>query len=199
MAERAVLEAVTPGLDVKIMRIGNLMARSIDGEFQINWNTNSFLGLLKAYRIVGSLPYEALSQAVEFSAVNYATRAVLALAQTPPNCVVFHPYNNLVVYFRDIVGALARVGIALEACEATAWDTRYGEALRDLNKARYLLSLFAHNTWDAGQSVEPIATENDYTIAVLDRLGLTWPIVTDAYLNKFMEAMESLGYFEGNL
>ena len=34
LAERAILEAALDGLDVKIMRVGNLMARDADGEFQ---------------------------------------------------------------------------------------------------------------------------------------------------------------------
>ena len=36
-AEKAVLEAVARGLDGKIMRLGNLMGRHSDGEFQVNF------------------------------------------------------------------------------------------------------------------------------------------------------------------
>ncbi|MCL2696342.1 MAG: SDR family oxidoreductase, partial [Clostridiales bacterium] len=198
VAERAVLEAIDKGLDAKIMRVGNLMARSADGEFQINWGTNSFLGLLKAYCIVGSVPYDVLSEAVEFSAVDFAAQAVLALTQTPRQCVVFHPYNNHVVFFRDIRAALAGVGIDLRACEADEWDARYSEALTDPDKAKYLLSLFAYNAREGGQKIAPIATANAYTVAALDRLGFVWPVVTDSYLNRFMEAMAGLGYFEGS-
>ena len=35
LAERAVLEAVSSGLDGKVIRVGNLMSRNSDGEFQI--------------------------------------------------------------------------------------------------------------------------------------------------------------------
>jgi nucleoside-diphosphate-sugar epimerase len=63
-AERLVLEAcAVDGLDAKIMRVGNLMARASDGEFQANFNTNSFLGMLKAYSVIGSVPYEAMRRA----------------------------------------------------------------------------------------------------------------------------------------
>ena len=45
MAERLILDAVAKhGLSAKIMRVGNLAARSTDGEFQANFSTNSFLG-----------------------------------------------------------------------------------------------------------------------------------------------------------
>ena len=42
LAERAVLEAVSSGLDGKVIRVGNLMSRNSDGEFQINFITNGF-------------------------------------------------------------------------------------------------------------------------------------------------------------
>lgn len=52
-AERAILEAVSQGLKAKIMRVGNLMARSSDGEFQINSGNNAFINLLKSYKVLG--------------------------------------------------------------------------------------------------------------------------------------------------
>ena len=48
-AEELVLDAIAHhGLNAKIMRVGNLSARQQDGEFQINFNTNNFLALLRA-------------------------------------------------------------------------------------------------------------------------------------------------------
>jgi thioester reductase-like protein len=53
--ERLLLQAVTEGLDGKIMRVGNLMGRHSDGEFQINFRSNAFAHLrhtkfLKCFR-----------------------------------------------------------------------------------------------------------------------------------------------------
>ena len=58
MAERLILDAVAlHGLDAKIMRVGNLAARSTDGEFQANFSTNSFMGRIKVYNMLGCCPY----------------------------------------------------------------------------------------------------------------------------------------------
>jgi len=58
LAERALLQACAArGLDAKVMRVGNLMARNSDGEFQMNAAANSFLGRLRAYSVVGCFPY----------------------------------------------------------------------------------------------------------------------------------------------
>lgn len=48
--EEIILESiVNREIDAKIMRVGNLMARDKDSEFQINFNTNSFINQLKSY------------------------------------------------------------------------------------------------------------------------------------------------------
>ena len=56
LAERAVLEAVSEGLDGKVVRVGNLMSRNSDGEVQINFITNGFLRSLRGYTAVGKFP-----------------------------------------------------------------------------------------------------------------------------------------------
>ena len=60
LAERAVLEAVSSGLDGKVIRVGNLMSRNSDGEFQINFITNGFLRSLRGYEAVGKFPIGAM-------------------------------------------------------------------------------------------------------------------------------------------
>lgn len=56
LAERAVFEsAINDNADVKIMRVGNLMARSYDGKFQINYETNAFMNALKSFVTLGKI------------------------------------------------------------------------------------------------------------------------------------------------
>ena len=50
LAERKLLEAAINGLDVKIIRVGNLMGRYSDGLFQKNYDTNAFLSNIKSIR-----------------------------------------------------------------------------------------------------------------------------------------------------
>ena len=53
LAERAVLQAkADKGLNACIVRLGNLMSRYTDGEFQINFITNSFMRSLWAFNTV---------------------------------------------------------------------------------------------------------------------------------------------------
>ena len=103
-AEELVLDAIAHhGLNAKIMRVGNLSARQKDGEFQINFNNNNFLALLRAYVVIGMVPYEALDHLFEFSPIDEVAHAIMLLAQTPKECTVFHPNNTHRQFLSDIL------------------------------------------------------------------------------------------------
>ena len=94
MAERLILDAVAlHGLSAKIMRVGNLAARSTDGEFLANFSTNSFMGRIRIYNMFGCCPHALRNKQVEFSPINEVSHAFCLLATTPKKCTVFHPYN----------------------------------------------------------------------------------------------------------
>ncbi|MCR4839690.1 MAG: SDR family oxidoreductase, partial [Eubacterium sp.] len=81
LAERAVLEAKAErGLDGCVVRMGNLMSRHSDGEFQINFLTNSFMRSLRAYKSLKQFPVSALDEPVEFSPIDSSAEAVLRFA-----------------------------------------------------------------------------------------------------------------------
>ena len=84
IAERLILNAVAlHGLSAKIMRVGNLAARSTDGEFQANFATNSFMGRIKVYNMLGCCPHTMRNKQVEFSPINEVAHAIVLLSSTP--------------------------------------------------------------------------------------------------------------------
>jgi amino acid adenylation domain-containing protein len=194
-AERLVLNACAQnGLDAKIMRVGNLMARASDGEFQANFNTNSFLGILKAYRVIGSVPYEAMRRRAEFAPIDSTADAVLRLAKTPQKCRVFHPYNDHEVYIGDAIKSLNSLGIKIQPCEMCEYNAAFADAMANPAKAKNLNSLIAYNV--RGRDVVGLDSENEYTSDVLLRLGFMWPITGTDYLNNFFKGIIELGYFD---
>ena len=87
-AEELVLDAIAHhGLNAKIMRVGNLSARQKDGEFQINFNTNNFLAMLRAYVVIGMVPYEALDRRFEFSPIDEVAHAIYRRGRSDLCCV----------------------------------------------------------------------------------------------------------------
>lgn len=197
IAERIVLEAVAlRGLNAKIMRVGNLSARSTDGEFQANFNTNSFMGRLKVYNMLGCCPYEAHDSQVEFSPIDEVAEAIVRLTATPQKCVVFHPYNNHAMLLGDVLSELRVVGEGVRFVEADEFVQALDKAKEDPKKAEQLSSLLAYQNMTKGQKSADVARQNTYTMQVLYRLGYRWTPTSWDYLDRFFTAINGLGFFD---
>lgn len=197
IAERMVLEAVAvKGLIAKIMRVGNLAPRSTDGEFQVNFQTNSFMGRLKVYNMLGCCPFESRDLTVEFSPINEVARAIVKLSSTPKECVVFHPYNNHNVLFGDVLGELRHIGQGVKFVEIDKFSKSLDEAKEDPAKAKQLSSLLAYQNMAKGQKSSDVLRQNAYTMQVLYRLGFSWSVTSWDYVDRFITAIEGLGFFD---
>ncbi len=197
IAERIILEAVAMrGLGAKIMRVGNLAARSTDGEFQANFATNSFMGRIKVFNMLGCCPHEMRDNAVEFSPINEVSRAIVLLAHTPKECCVFHPYNNHAVLFGDVLSELECVGGGVEFVDGEEFASRMESAKADPDKARELSSLLAYQDMAHGRKTSDVTRQNIYTMQVLYRLGYKWSHTTWDYIDRFLKAIAGMGFFD---
>lgn len=196
LAERAILEAASAGLDAKIMRVGNLMARDRDGEFQINLHTNSFIGRLRAYCAIQCFPYSAYLRHTELAPIDSTARAVLLLAGAPGQCRVFHPFNNHQIYIGDIINVMRDEGMNIALVEDDEYARAMTDAMKDKSRAEHLVSLIAYQNVAQGRVARPIETSCDYTSQVLLRQGWQWPVTGDEYLRGFIRGLRGLGFFE---
>jgi len=197
LAERAVLAAVADaGLAAKIMRVGNLMSRNSDGEFQINFLHNGFMRGLKGYKILGQFPVSALSQAVEFSPIDSTAHAILKLSQTNRELTVFHPYNNHTVYMADVLAEMNTYGFAIEVVADAAFDAALRAGMADAEVAPAISGLIVYLTSDTVNHIYPIDPENRFTTEVLYRIGHSWPITNETYMHKSIAALDGLGFFD---
>jgi thioester reductase-like protein len=195
-AEELVLDAIAHhGLNAKIMRVGNLSAREKDGEFQINFNTNNFLALLRAYVIIGMVPYEALSQVFEFSPIDEVAKAVMLLATSPRACTVFHPYNIHRQYMSDILNGFAAAGISLRQVENEEFQEALERMMDNPDLVAQLRPLMAYNLSSTHQ-MRWIEADNDYTTQVLYRYGFQWPITARSYVHRFVDTIIGFDYFK---
>ena len=197
MAERLILEAAAlHGLSAKIMRVGNLAARSTDGEFQANFSTNSFMGRIKVYNMLGCCPHEMRDSQVEFSPINEVARAIVLLATTPKECCVFHPYNNHSVLLGDVLGELECVGDGVRFVELGEFSAALKQAEEDPQKAKQLSSMLAYQNMAGGQKSADVARKNTYTMQVLYRMGYHWSATSWDYIEQFLKAISGFGFFE---
>ncbi len=195
LAERYILEAVSEnGLNAKIMRVGNLAARNADGEFQINFHTNSFMGRLKVFRMLGVCAYGDLDGLVEFSPIDETAHAILLLATTPRACTVFHPYNPHTELVSDIFAEMKKLDMPVEAVEPECFCEALEQAKADPVKAQTLSCLLAYAT--TGSQTILVGADNQYTLQVLHRLGYSWPYTSWDYISRSLLALKGLGFFE---
>ncbi|MBO4851767.1 MAG: amino acid adenylation domain-containing protein [Prevotella sp.] len=197
MAERAILDAVAlHGLHAKIMRVGNLAARSTDGEFQANFSTNSFMGRIKVYNMLGCCPYSMRNKRVEFSPINEVAHAIILLATTPKECTVFHPYNIHNQFLGDVLTGLTSVGEGIRFVEQEEFAEAMEQAKDDPQKARQMASLLAYQDMAHGQKTTDVDRDNDYTTQVLYRLGFAWSPTSWDYVERMLTAIGGFGFFE---
>ncbi len=195
LAERYVLEAVREGLRAKIMRVGNLAARVKDGEFQINYLTNGFVGRLRAYVVIGAYPYSMMNYPVEMAPIDETAEAILKLCGTPDPNVIFHPFNNHYVPLGDIIMEMREIGIDIRLTEDDEFAAMLFKAREDPLKSEYLTTLLAYQNADETRAVEMIRTNNEFTTQVLYRLGFKWSMTSRDYMDNFLHALEGLDFF----
>ena len=194
-AEELVLDAIAHhGLNAKIMRVGNLSARQKDGEFQINFNTNNFLATLRAYVVIGMVPYEALDQRFEFSPIDEVARAIMQLAQTPKECMVFHPCNTHRQFLSDILIGFAKAGITLRRVENEEFQQALETMMENPDLVTLLRPLMAYDM-GSGHKTRWIESTNDYTTQVLYRIGFQWPPTAADYVHRFVDTIVGFDYF----
>ena len=194
-AEELVLDAIAHhGLNAKIMRVGNLSARQKDGEFQINFNTNNFLAMLRAYVVIGMVPYEALDQRFEFSPIDEVAGAIMQLAQTPKECMVFHPSNTHRQFLSDILMGFAESGITLKRVEKEEFQQALERMMENPDLVTLLRPLMAYDM-GSGHQTRWIEAANDYTTQVLYRIGFQWPPTSADYVHRFVDTIVGFDYF----
>ncbi|MBR5640265.1 MAG: amino acid adenylation domain-containing protein [Muribaculaceae bacterium] len=197
MAERLILDAVAnQGLSAKIMRVGNLAARSTDGEFQANFQTNSFMGRIKVYNMLGACPFAMRNARVEFSPINEVAHAIVMLATTPRECCVFHPYNIHTQFLGDVLMGLSTVGDGIRFVEQEDFDKAMEAAKSDPAKAKQMASLLAYQDMAHGQKTTDVTRDNDLTTQVLYRLGFAWSPTSWDYVERMLTAIGGLGFFD---
>ncbi|MBQ6121352.1 MAG: SDR family oxidoreductase [Clostridia bacterium] len=195
-AEKDILAAARDrGLRAKIMRVGNLMSRRKDGEFQINFHTNNFMNSLRAYVALGCFPVDDMDSPVEFSPIDSVSRALMLLSGTPDRYTVFHVDNCHVVHMANILEALADCGMPLEVTSAAEFGKRLDQMLKDERRSLEVSSLVSYRT-DGDDTYRSVEVSNAYTVKALYRLGFSWPVITPEYMERAIMALKGLGFFD---
>jgi amino acid adenylation domain-containing protein len=199
MGERMVLEAVAErGLDGKVIRVGTLAARESDGEFQINFLTNNFMGRLRSYELLGCFPYQMIENQVCMGPIDTSCGAFLKLAKTPKDCTVFNAVNNHTLPLGDIIRRMNAAGIPIRFVEYEEFAGALNEAQKDPEKAAILSSMTAYMNLAHGKTVISLPFESHYTTQILARMGFFWNVSSERYVNDFINVLMGFRFFDSD-
>ncbi|MDD3811824.1 MAG: amino acid adenylation domain-containing protein [Bacteroidales bacterium] len=193
LSERLVLEAIAGGMDGKVMRVGNLMGRHADGEFQINFRSNAFINTLKSYKALGMFPLSGLITPAEVSPIDCVARAVHVLSKTPSQVVLLHAYNNYRLNMANLIYAMKEYGFDIELVSDERFNEQFKEWMKDSSKSGYLSGLL-HYGMDS--AMVPIPDDNRYTTLLLYRNGIRWPLADENYSVNVISMLDGMGFFD---
>ena len=195
-AEEALIDAVNNrGLDGKVIRVGNLMGRERDGEFQVNSGTNSFMNSLRAYVQLGCFPVSMADITIDFSPIDVVAKTVLLLSSTPSKFTLFHSANSHEVEYGDVLAALNGYGYKVDIVPDDVFQKRLAELMQDEEKNMAVSSLISYDS-SSGESRAFILSDNSFSVKALYRLGFKWPITDKRYLERSIESLATLGFFD---
>ena len=191
-AELKMIQAIRDGLRGKIIRVGNLMGRHSDGEFQINFNTNAFMNALRGFTTIGKCPISHATDPMNFSPIDMTARAIVLLAGTNDEFTAFHADSRFGFDEMQLIDASNRCGLSIRPVSDEEYYADYYRMLGDPSVNSKLQGLVTNDRPD----LHMVDTDNMFTANVLYRLGFSWPLVDSAYLERAIESLLTLDYFE---
>ncbi len=192
MAEYLLLRAaVDQGLPIKLLRVGNLQGRIQDGEFQMNMSTNAFTRQLAAYIKIGAVPRSLYEASVNFSPVDETAHNIISLCATAGGAA-YNVYPPREVPFAAIFAGLERLGHGVEVVDDEAF-TQLLQRIKRTEKGREQAEGLFTRGLDGNYRDIPV--EQELTNKYIAALGEGWTEITDAYLNKYLSALEGMDLF----
>ena len=191
-AELKLLEAVKNGLRGKIIRVGNLMGRHSDGEFQINFNTNAFMSAFRGFAAIGKSPISHATDPMSFSPIDMTAKALVLLAGTNDIFTAFNVDNRFIFDEWQLIAVANRCGIKITPVPDDEYYADYHRMLGNSAVNAKLQGLMTNDRPD----IHGVETDNKFTANILYRLGFSWPLPSDEYLERAIKSLLTMDYFD---
>ncbi len=177
LAEGLVFDAIKNGLRAKIFRLGRLVGRASDGQFQINPETNAFYLTLKGLIQMGVLPEKEAATLIEVTPVDVSAKEVLLLKNAERT--VFHIMNPDPPTLKDLIRAIVP---DFQIVDDVRFNAVFRERLISLDME--LLPIVMHNWQMLTAEDSMITVTNLITTDELSKMNFVMPDVKPEVLLK---------------
>jgi thioester reductase-like protein len=199
-AENIILSAMNDGLTATIYRVGMLSGRYSDGHFQANIQDNGLYNRMKSVILLRAIPEDLLKQELEYTPVDYCSRAIILLAKINENKnKIFHIFNDKMILVSQFIEASKLCGFDIQIQDAGSFNDYLKKIICDRENTWALTGIIndLNLTKTIGLQHSPeIASE--ITCQYLQQLGFKWPDIDLPYLIKVINYMESIGFLKKN-
>lgn len=193
VAENIVRKAVVDQIPVSIYRVGNLTGHSETGKFQRNIDDNAFYRMIKSMLCLGKTP-EA-NWHVDFTPINYASQALVALARQPKsNGHIFHLCNPVPLTYLNFIEEMKAFGYELEIVTADAYEDWLLNGEHPENMQEYLSLAIAQLEGD-GASDSAFIFNSNKTQEFLTNTGVTCTEPDPTFIKTMIKYGIQMGYF----
>ena len=195
-AEKMLYEKASKGLNVTIIRIGNLTGRYNDGHFQKNIEENAFYNILRMILKYKILPNTMLNQFLEFTPIDLCAKAInLLIYNLNSSKYVFHLFNQNYLPAQTLLNILKEHGIDISILSGNNFKTQI-LALSKANPEENILQGIVNDLDDeVGLTFNStVQQQNIYTNYYLDKLNFHWPTIDSLYIEKIVNYMKKNKY-----
>lgn len=197
-AEKLIINAEHEGLNSTIFRMGNLTGRQSDGHFQTNMNDNAFNNIIKSVVLLKTVPESLLEEDVEFTPIDLAAKAVVAIANTQEsNNRIFHITNFKELKFKYIMKMLEKLDMDIKVVSNLDFQRFVKEISANTETNKSLVGIIADMSKNQELSYDiPVKVKCDITEKYLKLLDFEWPEITFDYVNKVIQHLKERNFFE---
>jgi len=189
-AEALLIEEMHSGLDVSIYRVGNLTGRYADGQFQENIQDNMFYLSLKALALMEGAESAVMQELVDLTPVDICAAAIVRLIHTPGvQERVFHLHNPHYVSYGEICTSWTPYGFKPKTMSSEEMKSQR----QKLQSTDEMLAGIVTTLFESDEPVN-IRIDVERTLAVLKRIGFSYPVPDREYISKLIAYAVQSGF-----
>lgn len=197
-AEMAIYDEIKYGLDVTVLRIGNLTGRALDGQFQNNIEENAFYNIIKSICQLQVIPEDQLNVDVEFTPVDLASQSIVVLMQNKnENRLVYHILNHNEVKVKNLLNIFSELGLRVSILKSSEFHNLIKIISKDKSKKNLLNGIITDiSTNNLLNYSIPIKSNSKITQKSLKKQGFVWPLISNEYIKKIINHMQIVGFID---